>query len=215
MIFVGLGLVVLKSYVIPGNEHLPGSQVVFVQLFGISHKSLFLKCQAHRLNVWYICMCLHEWLISMVDAGIYTIHGSYGKSIPGVWVMFVVSKCLSRLDTWSLFVVLCQAATDVAVESSPVLSANFTRTKIRRILRGLALITTPQSSCVWFASPNSSVIWRKKVEIAVKKGELVIRTTHSCLVACSLIIVLIVILPLLLRMMISPFCYSSIYHMIY
>ena len=57
--------------------------VVFVQIFGVSHKSLFLKCQAHRLNVWsYIC--LHEWLISMVDAGIYTIHASYGKSIPGV-----------------------------------------------------------------------------------------------------------------------------------
>lgn len=135
--------------------------VVFVQIFGVSHKSLFLKCQAHRLNVWsYIC--LHEWLISMVDAGIYTIHASYGKSIPGVWGMFVVSKCLSNLDTWILFVVLCQAAAGVAVESSPVFPANFTRTQIRRIFRGLALITTPQWSCVWFASPNSSVIWRKK-----------------------------------------------------
>lgn len=129
--------------------------------------------------------------------------------------MFVVSKCLSNLYTCSLFVVLCQAATGVAVESSPVFSANFTRTQIRRFFSRFSI---DNDTSVVLRVIRVTKLFRdlaKKVEIAVKKGELVIRTTHSCLVACSLIIILIVILPLLLRMMISPFCYSSIYRRIY
>lgn len=130
--------------------------------------------------------------------------------------MFVVSKCLSNLDTWILFVVLCQAAAGVAVESSPPVFSQLYADKNPPIFSRFSI---DNDTSVVLRVIRVTKLFRdlaKKVEIAVKKGELVIRTTHSCLVACSfLIIILIIILPLLLRMMISPFCYSSIYRRIY
>ena len=37
------------------------------------------ECSISQLDPWDWIIYLHEWLMSMVNVGKYTIHGSYGK----------------------------------------------------------------------------------------------------------------------------------------